>query len=52
MKLESITLKNYRSVKSVSFLFNQIKDKSFTYGLIGENEAGKSSILKGIAIKD
>lgn len=52
MKLESITLKNYRSVKSVSFHFNQIKDKSFAYGLIGENEAGKSSILKGIAIKD
>ena len=52
MQLNSITIYNFRSVKKVNFPIKELADKSYTFGLIGENEAGKSSILKGIAIKD
>lgn len=52
MKLDSIQIKNYRSIKDISFEISAIEDKSYTYGLIGINEAGKSSILKGLALKD
>jgi predicted ATP-dependent endonuclease of OLD family len=49
MKLEQIKLSNYRSVESESIDFNSI-NKSQTYCLLGINESGKSSILKGIAL--
>lgn len=52
MKLLSIQIKNFRSVEDISFEFPTLTDSSFTYGLIGINEAGKSSILKAIALKD
>ena len=52
MKLKSINLKNYRSVEDIIFHIKENNDKSFTYGLIGVNEAGKSSVLKGIALID
>jgi ABC-type cobalamin/Fe3+-siderophores transport system ATPase subunit len=52
MKLESISIKNYRSVETINIDLKPINDESYTYGLIGVNEAGKSSILKGIALTD
>jgi len=52
MKLESVTIKNYRSIEEISFNISQLDDNTFTYGLIGVNEAGKSTILKALALKD
>lgn len=52
MKLKSLQIKNYRSIEDTSFDILEIADQSFTYGLIGINEAGKSSILKALALKD
>jgi len=52
MILKKITIYNYRSIEELSFDINQLDDETFTYGLIGVNEAGKSSILKAIALKD
>ncbi len=52
MKLNSIQIKNYRSIDDISFEIIELEDKSYTYGLIGINEAGKSSILKALALKD
>lgn len=52
MKLESVTIKNYRSIEELSFDVSQLEDNTFTYGLIGVNEAGKSTILKALALKD
>lgn len=52
MKLLSIKIENYRSIKSASLKIDIRDDGSFTYWLIGINEAGKSSILKAIGLKD
>jgi len=52
MLLQRITIENYRSIKNVSFDVAKRDDKSFAYGFIGINEAGKSSILKAIGLKD
>ena len=52
MKLKRVTLKNYRSIEDVNFDLEPLEDGSFTYGLIGVNEAGKSSILKGLGLQN
>ena len=52
MNLKSIQICNYRSIKHLNFLVEKLNDNSFTYGLIGENEAGKTSFLKGLGFKD
>lgn len=52
MKLRRIEIKNYRSIESLYFDIEQLEDDSYTYGLIGVNEVGKSTILKAIALKD
>ena len=52
MRLDNITIKNYRSIDEVAFSINALNDNSTTFGLIGVNEAGKSSILKALALKD
>ncbi len=52
MLLKSIQIKNYRSIGDVTFDIKILDDSSYTYGLIGVNEAGKSSILKAMALKD
>lgn len=52
MKITKITIENYRSIKEISFGIEMRDDNSFTYGLIGINEAGKSSILKAVGLKD
>ena len=47
MKIEKITIKNYKSIKEVSFVMdNDLKEQ--TYTLIGNNESGKSSFLEAI----
>lgn len=51
MNLEHISIENYRSVEAESLDFNSINN-SKTYCLLGINESGKSSILKGIALFD
>ncbi len=52
MKLTSIQIKNYRSISDLSLDINPLDDGTFTYGLIGVNETGKSSILKALALKE
>lgn len=52
MKLISIKIKNFRSIDDLSLDVNPLTDGSFTYGLIGINEAGKTSILQALAIKE
>ncbi len=52
MKITSITINNYRSIEDISFEIQPLSDETFTYGLIGVNEAGKSTILKALALKD
>ncbi|MEI6378092.1 MAG: AAA family ATPase [Candidatus Falkowbacteria bacterium] len=52
MKLKSVKIKNYRSIEEIKFDINPVSDNTYTYGLIGINEAGKSSILQALAILD
>ncbi|MDD3190492.1 MAG: ATP-binding protein [Candidatus Pacebacteria bacterium] len=52
MELKSVRIVNYRSIDNISFDILPLEDKTFTYGLIGVNEAGKSTILKALALKD
>ena len=52
MLLQSIQIKNYRSIEDITFEIKALDDSSYTFGLIGVNEAGKSSILKAMALKD
>lgn len=52
MKLLSIRIKNYRSIRDVTIDVAPLQDSSATLGLIGLNEAGKSSILKAISLKE
>lgn len=49
MRLQSITIKNYRSIADVKFPVSEI-DNGYTYSLIGVNESGKSSFLKAISL--
>lgn len=52
MILKSIRILNFRSIVDLQIDVKELDDKSFTYGLIGVNEAGKSSILRALALKD
>lgn len=52
MKLKSVKISNYRSIEEITFDIEPLNDTTFTYGLIGVNEAGKSTILKSLALKD
>jgi len=52
MILKKITIHNYKSIEKLYFKISQLNDETYTYGLIGVNEAGKSTILKAIALKD
>lgn len=52
MKLETIEITNYRSIEYLQLNCTAQNDGSFTFGLIGLNEAGKSSVLKAIALMD
>lgn len=52
MKLISFSVRNYRSIETLNFPVLPLPDKSYTYALIGINEAGKSSVLKSLALLD
>lgn len=52
MNLKNIKISNYRSIEELSFDIENIEDNTLTYGLIGVNEVGKSTILKALALKD
>lgn len=52
MILKSIRIFNFRSIDDLQIDIEELDDKSFTYGLIGVNEAGKSSILRALSLKD
>ncbi len=47
MKLKKINIQNYRSIDEITLCCTR-DSKDSTFGLIGLNEAGKSSILKAI----
>jgi predicted ATP-dependent endonuclease of OLD family len=51
MKLEKITIENYKSIDKIEFIISEINN-SFTYSLLGINESGKSSFLKAISLFD
>lgn len=51
MKLKSIEIHNFRSLRTLKINIEEIK-KSFTYCLLGINESGKSNILKAIDFYD
>lgn len=51
MKLQSIQIQNYRSIEDVTFDAMSFSGNK-TYALIGINEAGKTSILKAISLKE
>lgn len=49
MRAKSIVIKNFRSIENVEICLSQT-GSFHTYGLIGVNEAGKSSILNALKI--
>lgn len=51
MKIENITIKNYRSIREVKLEIEEVAGKKCMI-LLGINESGKSNILKAINSKD
>lgn len=51
MNLQSITVRNYRSIEEVIFTVEE-KDGDYTFTLIGVNESGKSSFLRAVSLID
>lgn len=51
MQLESVTIKNYRSIKDTALTIQKIANK-YCFIMLGINESGKSNFLKAIALKD
>lgn len=51
MKLKNILVENFRCIEKLSFDIKKIND-SYTYSLIGVNEAGKSSFLQAVSLID
>lgn len=51
MQLQQITIENFRSIERITFVPEKINE-SYTYTLLGINESGKSSFLKGISLYD
>ena len=51
MELQKVTIKNFRSIEEITIHIIPLDDGTFTYSLIGVNEAGKSSILKALSLK-
>jgi predicted ATP-dependent endonuclease of OLD family len=51
MKLNQITIKNFRSIESLSFIIEPINE-SFTFTLLGINESGKTSFIKAVSLFD
>lgn len=51
MRFEKIEIKNYKSIKYVSFEIEKYGG-SYTTILLGKNETGKSNILEAMALFD
>jgi predicted ATP-dependent endonuclease of OLD family len=51
MELQAIEIENFRSIEKLYMPIKKLGDSSYTFGLIGINEAGKSSILKAITLE-
>jgi predicted ATP-dependent endonuclease of OLD family len=51
MKLKSIDIYNFKSIEHVNIPIKEING-SYTYALVGVNEAGKTSILTAIKMID
>ena len=51
MKLRSITIKNFRSIRDLTFEVEEVGG-SYTFALIGINESGKSNFLEAISLVD
>lgn len=51
MKLQKITIKNFRSIEDETFDIEEL-DGGHTFTLIGINESGKSSFLKAVSLVD
>lgn len=51
MKLDSVTINNYRSISNLSIKIDEIAGKNCVI-LLGINEAGKSNILKALSLID
>jgi predicted ATP-dependent endonuclease of OLD family len=51
MRLNKITIKNFRSIENIVLPIEEING-SYTFSLIGINESGKSSFLRAIALVD
>jgi predicted ATP-dependent endonuclease of OLD family len=51
MKLEKLSIENFKSIEIITFEINEINN-TYTYSLLGINESGKSSFLKGISLKN
>ena len=51
MKLRSITIKNFRSIRDLTFEIEEVGG-SYTFALIGINESGKSNFLEALSLVD
>lgn len=51
MIFKKVRIRNYRSLEDFTIEINPLIDHSSAFGLIGVNEAGKSSILTALALK-
>ncbi len=51
MNLNKVVIQNYKSIEYVEFYISEING-SYTYSLLGINESGKTSFLKGLGLVD
>jgi predicted ATP-dependent endonuclease of OLD family len=51
VRIKSVKIDNFRSIKSVEIPFNKIDDKECSI-FLGKNESGKSNILKALSLLD
>ena len=49
MKLRSIKIENFRSIRDLTFEVEKVGG-SYTFALIGINESGKSNFLKAVSL--
>ena len=51
MHLESLIIENYKIIENLKFDIVKI-NRSHSYSLLGVNESGKSSFLRGLSLID
>jgi predicted ATP-dependent endonuclease of OLD family len=52
MKLQKITINNYKSIDQLELVFDKYETNRGLFGFLGINEAGKSNLLKAISLKN